>query len=398
MLNANHLYQINHYINQIEAHVQSINQLLNGLRSLTSSRYQSWQPNTPYPGYGTPTYSHVPGTYFGSNHFPSQPNGRVDVFKLFDQHKETLSPIQDMFNPSITNDFAYAFSPDIRPESEPGKSNIVSAWVEDVRLHVIDKDVRYYSFKLKNSLGAVYNNVYSLEEFAKATANNGVLSLLLGQLTRNPSVVNGRAWLIEDQYLVTVNGVGSFVSDSAIHPLLRFNQPIVDIREQSNQDSAYGIADEGIQLGAEEPPAIHVIKAIDKTTTSISDFHIWLNSNGVIDQVQRTSEGVIEFHFVSKGGKCTVVETSPDVLTKWRNISAPIPTKQNVLSRIVKQMKNNSNVVTTLVTIDDLDIALIKVIGDNPNDNHELYVTDSLRGNKFAAATNELNCRWFDIK
>ncbi len=513
-------------------------------------------PQSPFPGYRNATFGQPqPYVYqpfpplsgyqpypplYGSESTVDQCNSKSEAFKFFEQHKESLQPIQNMFNqftgsnyqPNTDFRFSSMFGPQVGESRnrESGVASTLSTWVQQVEpagdLSLGIDSV--FTFQVASSTGDISTHKGTLREFAQATSNNGVLNTLLNRVAMSPKPIDGHIWKFKDTYIISIKGVGSFVADTNMKPLLtRFHQPIVDLTppvklpelstdeilvvtnlwpvqdsdawnveyqkvnvkrnrvvtllveqldlgevlkhiegltplavdakearvgwmlpdgrvltlgtyrnqpfnevldadgvkkltnlslnanyseqilqkhwgkhtdkrssEELKQETEQRIA-KNMQKASVEP--IKVYRSIDGGELTTERFTCWLSSTFSIDNVDREKEGELRFHMVNRTTRC-ILAVEDDWLSKWFDLQSPTMVNGHDLNKIVRLMRQDANLVATIVTFERLNAAIIQVIPTTPDQHIELYVADMKRATSFAEATKELNSRWLNVE
>lgn len=371
---------ISDYISQLEKHIQIMQHLVQAMKLAEQmarlhgqvkpamypqhNSWQQWtspgfqQPNV-YQGYGAP--------------YSACPTERGDAFRFFDHHKDALAPIQDMFNRSMTGGFADMFGPRAETNSKTNTSGNVTAWVSEVRLAqvVVSGIAPTYELHLTNSRGEQYTRTYTLKEFAQATANNGVMNALISAVARSPKDVDGQAWDLGDRYIVSVTGVGSFVAEADILPLLRLNKPIINLITSAPTTSVDEVVlektDDSIVIGTFDDLMVALSTCKDIASVTFDDVtrNLLIVGRGIMneDVELRVSERLI------------------------KEVIANAPTHANGrdMGTLFRKMKKNPALKVFIFMVKSLDLALFQVI--DPGKSVEFIISG---GKRTATFTNNI--------
>lgn len=527
------------YIFQIEQHIQMLQHLVQALKlseqqarlqrhpfgpavypqNPINTNIQDWNNIWNRPGFQQHPQP-GPMSGFGGTPNTDRMSERGEAFRFFEQHKDALSPIQNLFNQSMTNGFANAFGPRAETDPKTNASGNVTTWVKEARLAQTTTSgiAPTYELHFTNSRGESYVRTYTLKEFAQATANNGVMNALISGVARSPKDIDGQAWDVGGRYIVSVTGVGSFVAEADTLPLLRLNKPIINlgriqpipavkgntkptflvtqVKGKSDVEGHFNLSGfvydvHGIQQPGRIETTLNVLDLPENIRQSKidvklpTDYHrtVWiltantalslLEIEGVlmneiitvgdlgnypnadvihdyreamenipldeqlrakaeqetpevspreteitrvanirqdlvkwlenwsishIDSMDEEDVDGLTFTLLStKDDRYHKLEITDNYMIKWFENRSDRITDGRTLTKVAREMSEDSRMVATIITFEALKTAIIQILPAEDGLPLRVYTTDLKRAKRFVEATKELSSRWFNV-
>ena len=129
------------------------------------------------------------------------------------------------------------------------------------------------------------------------------------------------------------------------------------------------------------------------------DLTKWLASPWSIDSVESIDgDGItgVGFNLLSiDTSNRHKLEITNNYLTKWFDLRSDYLSNGWTLSKIVREMSDNLNIIATIVSFEEHNGVIVQVL--RPDNTVTLYTTDLKRGKSFIEATKDLNSRWINV-
>jgi hypothetical protein len=91
------------------------------------------------------------------------------------------------------------------------------------------------------------------------------------------------------------------------------------------------------------------------------------------------------------------LEITDNFMVKWFENRSDQITDGRTLTKVAREMSENSRIVATIITFEALKTAIIQILPAEDGAPLRLYTTDLKRAKRFIEATKDLNSRWFNV-
>lgn len=398
MYNSQPNLQVAAIILQLEQQIRIIQQLVSSLKFAEQTRTQQppyrstgypintnpqrWYTDLDRPIWDRPAPQPQTGQMGGSSDmsYTDRMTERAEAFRFFEQHKDALSPIQNLFNQSMG-----VHKPDLEIPDSPV---FYRDWVTDIVPHTqkSNSGEQEYVFTFQSAMGATVTRTCTLSEFQKYHSDGRALKKYVMGVSGGNTNMGVQMWRIGNQYIVTLYNVGTFaiVPDSETQ-MVNFNRPIIDL--------PVSVTDQSVK---DDSPSETPVTEFTELKHNLTE---WLMSEPwVTNDAQLIDSDVLRLDMLSTNSdKRHVLMIANDFLTKWFDSREEYDINGHDLHALYKGMLKDPNKVVTVVTFENLGHAILQVLGNSEDGVPSLFTTDYKRAMRFIEKATDQNLRWFKV-